>query len=133
MAPLTFADTHNMIAYLSKSDTSAGFDQVVDFLYAQFIQYALMVNPTIYVSCIKQLWATASIKKADNVVKLHDLIDRKKCKEDCVERIQLFNGVCCHLPCYRVGKGFSEVETPLFASMLVQPHPQATEEEDDVD
>nr|GEZ82772.1 hypothetical protein [Tanacetum cinerariifolium] len=29
----------------------------------------------------------------------------------------------------RVGKGFSGVETPLFASMLVSPQPQATEEE----
>nr|GEX14033.1 putative ribonuclease H-like domain-containing protein [Tanacetum cinerariifolium] len=58
MAPLTFADTHNMIAFLSKSDACAGSDQIVDFLNAQVIQYALMVNPTIYVSCIKQFWAT---------------------------------------------------------------------------
>nr|GEX91271.1 hypothetical protein [Tanacetum cinerariifolium] len=33
----------------------------------------------------------------------------------------------------KVGKGFFGVETPLFASMLVQPQPQAAEEEDDVD
>nr|GEW45819.1 putative ribonuclease H-like domain-containing protein [Tanacetum cinerariifolium] len=33
----------------------------------------------------------------------------------------------------RVGKGFSRVETPLFASMLVQPQPYAAEEEDDVE
>nr|GEX23314.1 hypothetical protein [Tanacetum cinerariifolium] len=33
---------------------------------------------------------------------------------------------------WRVGKGFSGVETPLFASMLVQPQTQAAEEEDDV-
>nr|GFA03872.1 hypothetical protein [Tanacetum cinerariifolium] len=58
-----------MVAFLSKSDASAGFDQVVDFLNAQVIQYALMVNITIYVSCIKQFWATVSIKKANNVVK----------------------------------------------------------------
>ncbi|GJZ36040.1 hypothetical protein Tco_0581857 [Tanacetum coccineum] len=32
MAPLTFADTHNMVAYLSKSDASEGFDQILDFL-----------------------------------------------------------------------------------------------------
>nr|GEX47480.1 ribonuclease H-like domain-containing protein [Tanacetum cinerariifolium] len=32
----------------------------------------------------------------------------------------------------RVGKGIFGVETPLFASMLVQPQPQAAEEEDDV-
>nr|GEX25142.1 hypothetical protein [Tanacetum cinerariifolium] len=78
MASLTFADTHNMIAFLSKSNASAGFDQIVDFLSAQVIQYTLMVNPTIYVSCIKQFWATVSIKKANDVVKLQALIDRKK-------------------------------------------------------
>nr|GEW34980.1 ribonuclease H-like domain, reverse transcriptase, RNA-dependent DNA polymerase [Tanacetum cinerariifolium] len=33
----------------------------------------------------------------------------------------------------RVGKGFSRVETLLFASMLVPPQPQAVEEEDDVE
>nr|GEY64916.1 hypothetical protein [Tanacetum cinerariifolium] len=33
---------------------------------------------------------------------------------------------------HRVGKGFSRVETPLFATMLVQPQPQAVEKEDDV-
>nr|GEV81690.1 hypothetical protein [Tanacetum cinerariifolium] len=33
----------------------------------------------------------------------------------------------------RVGKGFSGVETPLFATMLVQPQPPAAEEEDEVE
>nr|GEZ91536.1 hypothetical protein [Tanacetum cinerariifolium] len=33
----------------------------------------------------------------------------------------------------RVGKGFLGVETPLFASMLVQPLPQATEEKEEVE
>nr|GEU69132.1 integrase, catalytic region, zinc finger, CCHC-type, peptidase aspartic, catalytic [Tanacetum cinerariifolium] len=77
MASLTFADTHNMVAYLSKSAASVVIDQIVDFLNAQVIQYALRVNPTIYVFCIKQFWATASIKKANNVVKLQALIDGK--------------------------------------------------------
>nr|GEW08963.1 hypothetical protein [Tanacetum cinerariifolium] len=75
---LTFADTHNMIAFLTKSDTSEGFDQIVNFLNAHVIQYALMVNPTIYVSCIKQFWTSISIKKANDVVRLQALIDRKK-------------------------------------------------------
>ncbi|GJR89172.1 hypothetical protein Tco_0213183 [Tanacetum coccineum] len=35
MAPLTFVDTHNMVAYLSKSDASEGFDQILDFLNAK--------------------------------------------------------------------------------------------------
>nr|GEZ20483.1 hypothetical protein [Tanacetum cinerariifolium] len=40
---LTFADTHNMIAYLTKSDASEGFDQIIDFLNASSIQYAITV------------------------------------------------------------------------------------------
>nr|GEU47585.1 hypothetical protein [Tanacetum cinerariifolium] len=75
---LTFADTHNMIAFLTKSDASEGFDQIVDFLTAHPIQYDLMVNPTIYVLCIKRFWALVSIKKSNDAVKLQALIDRKK-------------------------------------------------------
>nr|GEY25445.1 hypothetical protein [Tanacetum cinerariifolium] len=78
MANLTFADTYNMVAFLSKSDASTGFDQIVDFLNTQDIQYALMVNPAIYVSCIKQFWATVSIKNVNDVVKLRALIDGKR-------------------------------------------------------
>nr|GEY68949.1 hypothetical protein [Tanacetum cinerariifolium] len=209
-----------MVAYLSKSDASAGFDQVVDFLNAQVIQYALMVNPTIYVSCIKQFWATASIKKANDVVKLQALIDEKKVvitedvirqdlrlddadgveclpNEEIFARLErmgyekpppkltfykaffssqwkflihtlvqcvsakrtLWNEFSCsiassviclatvadlssHTTRYtspaltqkvfanmrRFGKGFSGVETPFFALMMVQPQPQAAEE-----
>nr|GEU31224.1 hypothetical protein [Tanacetum cinerariifolium] len=78
MAPLTFADTHNMIAFLTKSDASEGFDQIIDFLNAHTIQYALMVNPPICVSCIKQFWASILIKKFNDVMQLQALIDRKK-------------------------------------------------------
>nr|GFA72063.1 hypothetical protein [Tanacetum cinerariifolium] len=67
-----------MIVFLTKSNASEGFDQIVDFLNAHTIQYALMVNPPIYVSCIKQFWASVSIKKSTNAVKLQALIDRKK-------------------------------------------------------
>ncbi|GKB54873.1 hypothetical protein Tco_0905626 [Tanacetum coccineum] len=78
MAPLTFADTHNMVAYLSKSDASEGFDQILDFLNTSTIRYALTVNPTIYVSCIKQFWSTAKVKTVNGVVQLQALIDGKK-------------------------------------------------------
>ncbi|GJU27839.1 hypothetical protein Tco_1166460 [Tanacetum coccineum] len=78
MAPLTFADTHNMVAYLSKSDASEGFDQILDFLNASTIRYALTVNPTIYVSCIKKFWSTAKLKTVNGVVQLQALIDGKK-------------------------------------------------------
>nr|GEW06842.1 hypothetical protein [Tanacetum cinerariifolium] len=75
---LTFADTHNMITYLTKSDASEGFDQIIDFLNASLIMYALTVNPNIYVSCIKQFWSSVSIKKVNDVMRLQALIDRKK-------------------------------------------------------
>nr|GEX19576.1 hypothetical protein [Tanacetum cinerariifolium] len=60
----------------------------MDFLNAHTIQYALVVNPTIYASCIKQFWATASIKKVNDVVQLRVLIDKKKVvvSEDIIHR-----------------------------------------------
>nr|GEV05985.1 hypothetical protein [Tanacetum cinerariifolium] len=223
-----------MVAYLSKSDASAGFDQVMDFLNAHVIQYALMVNPTIYVSCIKQFWATTTLKKVNDAIQLHAPIDGNKVViiEDVIRsdlRLDDADGMECflnqeifaklarmgyekpppkltfykacsmasaiiclatskkfnflkyifdsmvrnvdspskflmyprflqvvinnqvddlssHTTRYtfpaltqkvfanirRVGKGFSGVKTPFFASMLVQPQPQAAEEEDEV-
>nr|GEW04510.1 hypothetical protein [Tanacetum cinerariifolium] len=64
---LTFADTHNMIAYLTKSDASEGFEQIIDFLNASLIQYALTVTPNIYVSCMKQFWSSVLVKKTNDV------------------------------------------------------------------
>nr|GEV64804.1 hypothetical protein [Tanacetum cinerariifolium] len=75
---LTFADTHNMIAYLTKSDASEGFDQIIDFLNGSSIKYALTVNPNIYVSCIKQFWTSVSVKKVNDVLRLQALVDNKK-------------------------------------------------------
>nr|GFA21200.1 hypothetical protein [Tanacetum cinerariifolium] len=75
---LTFADTHNMIAYLTKSDASEGFDQIIDFLNASVIKYALTINPNICISCIKQFWSSVSFKKGNDVMRLKALIDRKK-------------------------------------------------------
>ncbi|GKA17628.1 hypothetical protein Tco_0697465 [Tanacetum coccineum] len=59
MSTLTFADTHNMVAFLEKPTESDGFHDIINFLNANQIHYALTVNPTIYTSCIKQFWATA--------------------------------------------------------------------------
>nr|GEW47308.1 hypothetical protein [Tanacetum cinerariifolium] len=75
---LTFADTYNMIAYLTKPDASEGFDQIINFLNASTIKYALTVNPNIYVSCIKQFLSSVSVKKVNDVIRLQALIDRKK-------------------------------------------------------
>nr|GEY06727.1 hypothetical protein [Tanacetum cinerariifolium] len=105
---LTFADTHNMISFLTKSDASEGFDQIVDFLNAHMIQYALMVNSTIYVSCIKQFWTSVTIKKSNDIVRLQALIDRKKVikTEDSIRQALRLDDA-------------DEVDTPLFDGMLV--------------
>ncbi|GJX82670.1 hypothetical protein Tco_0332151 [Tanacetum coccineum] len=78
MANLKFADTHNMVAFLSKPKESDGFEQIVDFLNAHPIKYALTVNPTIYTSCIEQFWSTVKAKTINGEVQLHALVDGKK-------------------------------------------------------
>ncbi|GJZ06196.1 hypothetical protein Tco_0539989 [Tanacetum coccineum] len=49
-----------MIAYLQNSEGSEGFHQIIDFLTASHIKYALTKNPTTYVSLIEQFWQTAT-------------------------------------------------------------------------
>ncbi|GJY23287.1 hypothetical protein Tco_0396945 [Tanacetum coccineum] len=66
MANLEFYDTHNMVAYLNKTEGSEGFHQIVDFLNTSHIRYALTENPTIYVSLIQQFWQTATASTLDN-------------------------------------------------------------------
>ncbi|GJT42382.1 hypothetical protein Tco_0951097 [Tanacetum coccineum] len=78
MANLKFADTHNMVAFLSKPTKCEGFEQIVDFLNAHPINHALTVNPTIYTSCIKQFWSTINAKTVNGEVQLHALVDGKK-------------------------------------------------------
>ncbi|GKC49973.1 hypothetical protein Tco_1072718 [Tanacetum coccineum] len=78
MATLKFADTHNMVAFLANPTESEGFKQIVDFLNARSIRYALMVNPTIYVSCIEQFWSTTKAKTINGEVQIHALVDGKK-------------------------------------------------------
>nr|GEU95628.1 xylulose kinase-1 [Tanacetum cinerariifolium] len=75
---LTFVDTHNMIAHFTQSDASEGFNQIMDFLNASSIKYALTVNPNIYVSVIKQFWTYVSVKTVNDVQRLQTLVDKKK-------------------------------------------------------
>ncbi|GJW98155.1 hypothetical protein Tco_0179963 [Tanacetum coccineum] len=67
-----------MVAYLKKPEGSEGFHQIVDFLNASHIRYALTENPTIYVSLIKQFWETATARTLDNgEIELTATIDGK--------------------------------------------------------
>nr|GEW65508.1 hypothetical protein [Tanacetum cinerariifolium]GEZ53063.1 hypothetical protein [Tanacetum cinerariifolium] len=110
---LTFAKTHNMIAYLTKSYASEGFNQIINFLNESSIKYALTVNPNIYVSCIKQFWTTVVVKKVNDVTRLQALVDKKK-----VVVMKATIRDALHLDDAE-GKGFSRVEKSLFEGMLV--------------
>ena len=50
------------MALLQKSNEKSGpvFHQIVDFLNTTHIRYSLTLNPTIYVSQIKQFWRTVT-------------------------------------------------------------------------
>ncbi|GKF49544.1 hypothetical protein Tco_0142795, partial [Tanacetum coccineum] len=77
MTTLQFADTYNLVAFLVKPAKSEGFEQIVDFLNAYTIKYALTVNPTIYTSCIEQFWATIKAKTVNGKLQLQALVDGK--------------------------------------------------------
>ncbi|GKE69231.1 hypothetical protein Tco_1527303, partial [Tanacetum coccineum] len=78
MVDLKFADTYNLVAFLSKPTESEGFEQIVDFLNANPIRYALTINPNIYISCIEQFCSIVKAKTANGEVQLHALMVGKK-------------------------------------------------------
>nr|GEU43850.1 ribonuclease H-like domain-containing protein [Tanacetum cinerariifolium] len=63
MAKLAFCDYHNTVAILEKTEHNINFHQIVDFLKASHIRYALTISPTVYVSHIRQFWSTARIEQ----------------------------------------------------------------------
>ncbi|GKD41739.1 hypothetical protein Tco_1261946 [Tanacetum coccineum] len=77
MADLTFADSHNMVACLEKSKANDDFAEIVDFLNAGPIKYALIVSPTIYVSYIEQFWSTTKTKTVNNETQIRAKVDGK--------------------------------------------------------
>nr|GFA72786.1 hypothetical protein [Tanacetum cinerariifolium] len=73
-----FAESHNMVDILEKSDAAGGFEQIIDFLSGSYIHHALTVNPHVYISCIKQFWNTAVVKRSGDVTRLQALVDKKR-------------------------------------------------------
>nr|GEU80224.1 xylulose kinase-1 [Tanacetum cinerariifolium] len=78
MSTPKFAETHNLVASLEKSTKFEGFEQIIDFLNANPIEYVLTVNPTIYTSCIKQFWATTNVKTINGEQQIQALVDKIK-------------------------------------------------------
>ncbi|GJW80561.1 hypothetical protein Tco_0144536 [Tanacetum coccineum] len=78
MDALKFVSSHNMVAFLDKPTESDGFEQIVDFLNAHPIKYALTVNSTIYTSYIEQFWTTAKVKIVNREGQIQALMDKNK-------------------------------------------------------
>nr|GEX18322.1 hypothetical protein [Tanacetum cinerariifolium] len=133
MTPLTYANTHNMIVFLTKSDASEGFVQIVYFLNAHMIQYALMVIIT--EDTIRQalrLDDAASVDCLPNE-EIFDELARMGYEKPSIKLT--FYKAFFLAQWKKIGKGFSGVDTPLFDGMLVQQQVQdvkdAAEDEDD--
>nr|GEU44579.1 synaptobrevin, longin-like domain protein [Tanacetum cinerariifolium] len=66
-----------MVAILEKTDHNTDFHQIVDFLEASHIRYALTISPTVYVSHIRQFWSTARIEIKNQETKIIATVDGK--------------------------------------------------------
>nr|GEW18857.1 hypothetical protein [Tanacetum cinerariifolium] len=138
MVNLEFCDTRNMVAYLEKPEGSEEFYQIVDFLNASNIRHALTENHNIYVSLINEFWETATARTLDNgEVEITATIDGKvKIVTEASVRRHLkladFDGISS-FPSTDIfeqlslmgnmkkdSKGYTEVDIPLFSTMLLQ-------------
>ncbi|GKB40082.1 hypothetical protein Tco_0885024 [Tanacetum coccineum] len=122
-----------MVAYLKKPTGSEGFQEIVDFLNGIHIRFALIKNPTIFVSLIKKFWQTATVRTVDNgEQEITATVDGKEftITEAYVRRHLLLAYVegISTLPTTEIfdqlslmgnmKRGFSGEHTPLFPSML---------------
>nr|GEV32274.1 hypothetical protein [Tanacetum cinerariifolium] len=64
-----------MIAILEKSEHNVDFHQIVDFVEASHIRYALTINPTVYVSHIRRFWSTSRIETTNEGTKILATVD----------------------------------------------------------
>ncbi|GJR84928.1 hypothetical protein Tco_0155713 [Tanacetum coccineum] len=55
MSSPKFVETYNVALFLEKPIESDGFAEIIDFLKASSVHYALTVHPIIYTSCIKKI------------------------------------------------------------------------------
>nr|GEW69894.1 hypothetical protein [Tanacetum cinerariifolium] len=139
MAPLIFADTHNMVAFLSKSDaTEATIKKVNDVVQLRTLIDEKKVVVTVDVirrdlhlddadgclSAKRTAWNEFSCSMASALICL--ATDDLSSYNTRYTSPALTQKVFANMR--RVGKGFLGVETPLFASMMVPPQ-QAAEEE----
>ncbi|GJW51116.1 hypothetical protein Tco_0092467 [Tanacetum coccineum] len=65
MVALRYRDEHNKVGYLQKPKGSDDYHQILDFLRSSHIRYALINDPIIFDSLVKQFWSTATLKSPE--------------------------------------------------------------------
>nr|GEV74807.1 xylulose kinase-1 [Tanacetum cinerariifolium] len=65
MAVLRYKDEHNKVGYLLKPTGSDDYHQIINFLRASHIRYALTHNPIIFDSLVKQFWSIAMLRSPE--------------------------------------------------------------------
>nr|GEY30195.1 uncharacterized mitochondrial protein AtMg00810-like [Tanacetum cinerariifolium] len=66
------------VAAAKKPSEFEGFEQIIDFLNAKPIRYALTVNPIVYALRVKQFWTTAKVKKVNGQEQIQAIVDKHK-------------------------------------------------------
>ena len=74
----TWPTSHNVVAELDPNVLPAVFIDMANFLSATSIKYALTENPTIYMSHVKQFWATATLKTYKGEKYIKATVDEQK-------------------------------------------------------
>nr|GFA52335.1 hypothetical protein [Tanacetum cinerariifolium] len=69
---------HLLKFLLSGKYAAEGFEQIIDFLSGSYINHALTVNPHVFISCIKQFWNIAMVKRSGDITRLQALVDKKR-------------------------------------------------------
>ena len=74
----TWAEQHNSVVVLDEALVPEGFTDMVKFLNATSLRYPLTVNPTIYISYIKQFWLSAKVKTMNGEKYVSAMVDGQK-------------------------------------------------------
>ncbi|GJT91128.1 putative ribonuclease H-like domain-containing protein [Tanacetum coccineum] len=130
-----FAETHNVVAFLEKPEESDGFAEIIDFLKASSVSYALTVNPVIYTSYIEQFWAIAKVQTVNGVWQIQALVDKKRVvvTESSIRRdlhLDDAEGTDCLPTASNLKILARDGITPLFDTMMVQPVEEIGEDSD---
>jgi hypothetical protein len=89
----TWVESHNNVALLDDKMVPEGFTDMVKFLNATSLRYALTVNPTIYISYIKPFWLTAKVKIRNGEKHIKAMVDGQQVlvTESSIRELLLFD------------------------------------------